>query len=83
MQVSIRFAEPYWRSVGQRNLAVDLPDGARLADLLALLCQQHPALSQELDEARPLFILNDEEAEQDMLLEEGSHVHLIWPLAGG
>jgi len=83
MQVQVRLAEPFWRAVGQRNLTVDLVADGRVADLIALLCELYPDLTQELAEAPPHIFVGDEEAESDTPLSENCQVHLVWAVAGG
>ncbi|MFQ5433879.1 MAG: MoaD/ThiS family protein [Anaerolineae bacterium] len=83
MLVHVRLAEPFWRAVGERRIAVELVDGARVGDLLDQLCARYPALSRELEEAAPLIFVGEKEAEAGTILTEGSHVHLVWPIAGG
>jgi molybdopterin converting factor small subunit len=83
MRVPVRLAEPFWRAVGQREIELTLPDGARVADLLAHLCQRHPALKAELVEAPPVIFIGEEEADENSDLREGCRVHIVWPVAGG
>ena len=83
IHIHVRLGEPFWRAVGQRELTVDLKAGARVTDLLARLCQQHPALERELAEAAPHIFIGEEEAQNDTLLTDGSWIYLVWPIAGG
>lgn len=83
MRVSVRFGEPYWRSAGQRELDMEVEEGARLAKLMALLQRRYPALERDLAEAAPIVFLNDVQAGPEARLENGSRVRLIWPAAGG
>ena len=53
MQIHIRLAEPFWRPVGKRNLTLSITEGSRVSDLLAVLRQDYPALSAELDQSPP------------------------------
>jgi molybdopterin converting factor small subunit len=83
MQVIIHLGEPYWRITGGRVVNMELDESAVLADLIALLRQRWPALAHDLDEASPMFFVNDTQADLDTRLESGSHVHILWPMAGG
>ncbi len=83
MKVHVRLAEPFWRVVGQRNLDIELEDGAQVADLLTALKGRYPLLEQEFDEAPPTIFVNEEEMDANTLLPDDSHVHFVWPIAGG
>ena len=83
MNIHVRLAEPFWRVVGQRNLDVELTAGSRMADLLAALLAQYPALAQEFADAPPLLFVGEDEADEETALADGRHVHLVWPIAGG
>lgn len=83
MHISVHFGEPYWRSTGQRELHVEIEEGARLANLMALLRVRHPALDSDLAETVPMVFVDEVEVGPEARLEDGSRVHLVWPLAGG
>jgi hypothetical protein len=83
LQIHIRLAEPFWRSVGIRNLSLKIADGSRVSDLLALLRKDYPALSVELDQSPPHIFIEDMEADAASFLTEGGHLHIVWPVAGG
>lgn len=83
MQISIRLGEPFWRVVGRRNLEWTLAPGATLAELLDQLCREFPGLAQELREAPPHLFVGEDEASPAAILTEGSHVSLLWAVAGG
>ncbi|MCK6568635.1 MAG: hypothetical protein DCC59_16575 [Chloroflexi bacterium] len=83
MNVHIRLAEPFWRSVGLRDLDLTLEPASRVDDLLVALRERYPRLSLEFDQAPPHVFIGDEEAEADSILEDGARVHLVWPVAGG
>lgn len=48
MQVAWVLGEPFWRVAGVRQLTVDLPEGATVADALRFLEDQHPLLGRLL-----------------------------------
>lgn len=83
MQVTVRLAEPFWRAVGQRDLALDLESDARVSDLLAVLRNRYPALGRELAETRASIFVGEAEVGLEVVLNPGDHVHLVWPVAGG
>jgi molybdopterin converting factor small subunit len=83
MKVNLRLGEPFWRAVGERNLAVELPDGATVGDLLALLAGRYPALAAEMEEAAPQVVVGDEVACTAVTLANDAAVYLLWPIAGG
>lgn len=83
MRVQVRLAEPFWRSVGKRDLQVELDKHATLGNLLSLLHQQYPALSTEMEAETYHIFINDTENGLDALLQEGDRVHIVWPIAGG
>jgi molybdopterin converting factor small subunit len=83
MQIHVRFAEPFWRVVGQRNITLEIVEGARVGDLMTLLIQQYPALEHEFEKADAIVFVGDEGASPETTLSDGVLVHLIWPVAGG
>ena len=83
MDVTVRLAEPFWRPVGQRELNLNLVDGARVSDLLLRLREAYPGLAAEMDQAAPHVFVDDVEADSASFLTEGARVHLVWPVAGG
>lgn len=89
MIVFVRLGEPFWRVVGERNLAVELPDGASVADLLAWLKRRYPALVGEMEEAPPQLMVDDDAVAGDdharmaVPLVDGASIYLLWPIAGG
>ena len=46
MRIHVRLAEPFWRTVGQRDLELELEDSAAISDLLAVLQGRFPALAE-------------------------------------
>jgi molybdopterin converting factor small subunit len=84
MNIQVRFAEPFWRQVGQRDIKVELvQDSNTIGDLLALLCQQYPALADEMENAPPLIFIGEEEVDTKTQLADKDQVHFVWPVAGG
>ena len=83
MQIHIRFAEPFWRAVGLREIEMDINPASRADDLLAALREQYPTLGMEFDQTPPHIFIGEVEASRDTLLTDGARVHLVWPIAGG
>jgi len=83
MLIYVRLAEPYWRTVGQRDLELELDDQARISDLLDLLTKRYPVLQQELVQAPPHLFIGDQEVSKQSPLKEGDRLYVVWPIAGG
>ena len=85
MKITVRLGEPFWRTVGQRNIELTLDNGATVADALASLRRAHPALADELnsDEAEPALFMEDEIAKPELPLTDGAKLYLVWPVSGG
>ena len=85
MKVIVRLGEPFWRTVGAREVEVDLNDDATVADALNALGQRYPALAAELDgaEAQPALFVNDDEARSDSRVFDGATIFILWPVSGG
>lgn len=83
MKVEVRLAEPFWRSVGQRDLQLELGKNANLGDLLDILQKKYPALNAEMEEETYHLFINDTENGLNASLQEGDRVHIVWPIAGG
>ena len=83
MIIHIRLSEPYWRTVGQRKLDLELEDGQSVNDLLNALCGRNEGLAQEMEEAPPVIFVDEVEASMETELSHDSHVHMVWPIAGG
>ena len=60
----------------QRRMALELPGGSRLADVLE-------RLEIEPDPEHLLLVINGRWAELDQLLSEGDQVHIIPAISGG
>lgn len=83
MIVKLRLSEPYWRTVGQRELELNMDPGNRVGDLLALLSKQYKGLEKEMEEAPPVIFVEEVEAGLETELADGAQVHMVWPIAGG
>jgi molybdopterin synthase catalytic subunit len=81
MQVTVRLFGSLREAAGAKELAVRLPDGARLGDLAALLAREHAAFASMEPKLRAA--VNHELAERDQPLAEGDEVAFLPPVAGG
>lgn len=85
MKITVRLGEPFWRTVGKRNVELTLDNGATVADAIASLKQIHPALADELSsgEGEAALFLEDVVAQPESQLRDGSKLYLVWPVSGG
>lgn len=83
VKISVRFAEPFWRAVGFREIEMIMKPASRADELLAALRKQYPILGIEFDQTPPHVFIGDVEAPGDTLLTDGAQIHLVWPIAGG
>jgi molybdopterin synthase catalytic subunit len=81
MQVTVKWFGPLREATGSKELGVELPEGARLGDLAALLARQHAAFAAMAPRLRAA--LNHEVAEADARLADGDEVAFLPPVAGG
>ena len=45
-QITVKFGQPLFRTIGQRRVLIDLPDGSTASDLLTLLARRYPGFEQ-------------------------------------
>ncbi len=85
MKVIAHLGEPYWRAINTRAVEMQLPDHATVAMMLSALFEQYPSLAPDLrdGEVRPAILVDDDEAQPDMMLHDGLHLHIVWPVSGG
>lgn len=83
VQIHIRFAEPFWRAVGLREVQMTMNPASSVDDLMVVLREQYPSLGIEFDQTPPHIFIGDVEVTRDSLLTDGARVHLVWPIAGG
>jgi molybdopterin synthase catalytic subunit len=81
MKVSVHLFASLHELTGTRNLAVELPEGATLADLGNRLSQQFPGLSPHLQTLA--CAVEDEYVPWGHSLRDGDEVALIPPVSGG
>ena len=81
MQISTRFYSYYKDLVGVDELALDLPDGSTLGDLLEAVFEKHPKL-REMRQST-LKAVGVEYQKEDYVLRKGDQVSLFPPVQGG
>ncbi len=81
MRVTVKLFGLVREAVGAKELHVELPEGATLTDLRALLAREH-AVFEELG-ARVAAALNLEMAASDAALADGDEVAFLPPVSGG
>jgi molybdopterin converting factor small subunit len=91
MRVTVKLGEPLRSAVGERKVALELPEGATVADLLSSLADtyprfQHEFYGREIDFPFALF-LNDYQIKLDGVEKtpgsEGDTLFIFLPVAGG
>ena len=83
MNIHVRLAEPFWRSVGQRELDLTLPPASNVDALLILLRERYPRLSLDFDQCPPNIFIDEEEADAHTPLQDGARAHFVYPVVGG
>jgi sulfur-carrier protein len=81
MKVSVHFFARARELAGTATASVDVPDGATLADLRQQLAIRYPALAGLL--ARAALAVNNEFADDSLVLWEAAEVALLPPVSGG
>lgn len=81
MQVQVLYFASLRDRAGVRQEAIELDDGATLADLKAIVADRHQALQPAIGSA--VGSINREFAEPDQTLADGDEVGLFPPVSGG
>lgn len=81
MRIQVLLFAIYRDLAGTGELAVDVPEGATVRDLLGTLRARGDALSRLPPE--PAVAVNRDYADVDMPLRDGDDVALLPPVAGG
>ena len=81
MNISVTLHSYFKDLTGVKQTRVELSEGATLADLLALLYQQHPRLAEM--ERSSLIAVGLEYQSRDYRLRPGDRVALFPPVQGG
>ena len=81
MDVIVRFFALYRERAGSSATALELPEGATVADLIAEVRRQFPMLAPP--QVKIVVAVNADYAEADVVLRPGDDVCLIPPVSGG
>lgn len=81
MNVTVRFFASLRDTTGTRQCALELPEGARLAELVAHLLVDYPALDGHQESWH--FAVNQTHVDLDAVLKPGDRVAIFPYVAGG
>lgn len=81
MMLKVLYFSTLRRVTNTREETIELPDGARIGDLLAVLRERHPPIQQYLPSL--LIAKNQEYAANGETLQDGDEVALMPPVSGG
>lgn len=81
IQVRLLFFARAREIAGCDALELELPDGARLTDVVDRLCDQHPAIRNYVGHCR--WSINEEFAPLEAPVPTGAEIALIPPVSGG
>jgi len=89
MKIRVRLLKPLSDAVDAPEMHVAVPEGASLRHLIDHLCEQHPALAQNICVAGGAIVdslamfVNGRPADAGTSLAEGDEVTLLFPAGGG
>jgi molybdopterin converting factor subunit 1 len=81
MRVRVRLFASLREAVGQEQLELELPDGARIENAWAALTERHPALGPR--RVSLMAAVNRRYADFDAALSNGDELVFIPPVSGG
>ena len=81
MRITVKLFGSVRESLGEKELALELADGARVAELRELLAERHPVFEQL--GPRVAVSVNLEVADLEQRLSDGDEVAFLPPVAGG
>ncbi len=81
MKVTVLFFAQVRERAGRARAELSLPEGSRLADALAVLAREHPALESLWPHLA--VAVNGRLARPDTSLVEGAELALLPPVSGG
>jgi molybdopterin synthase sulfur carrier subunit len=81
VKITVKLFAAYQDAYGVPELAMQFPEGAKVAEVRDRLMTERPELQQWRDLTR--FGINLQFVEPDTLLEDGDEVVLIPPVSGG
>lgn len=80
MRIEIRLGAALAQRAGGARLALEVPEGASVADALAELSASRPTLG---DLGSVLTVVRGHHASRDDVLQSGDELSLLMPAAGG
>lgn len=89
MRIKVRLLKPLSDAVEAPEMEVAVPEGASVRHLLEHLCEQHPALAQNICvggvmvDSLAIFVNGRPVADLVTSLGEGDEVLLLFPAGGG
>jgi molybdopterin converting factor subunit 1 len=81
MELNVRLFALYRERAGSNKIAIDIPEGATVADLTDEVRRQLPNLAPP--EVTIVVAVNADYASHDVVLQSGDDVCLIPPVSGG
>ncbi len=81
MRVKVLFFAGLAAQVGAKELLVDIPEGARVSDLVDVLARDYPAVA--VGRGKLAYAVNLEYRKAQEVLSQGDEVALIAPVSGG
>ena len=81
MEIVVRFFALYRDRAGRNSVALQLPGGATVADMIAEVRSQFPSLAPP--HVKIVTAVNADYAEPEIVLRPGDDVCLIPPVSGG
>jgi sulfur carrier protein ThiS len=93
MEIQVSMGDPLWKSVGRRQISLELSDDASVADALAVLRSSYPEFAAALEAGATrlgipfnCFVnrrwVKDSDLEQHKL-KEGDTLYILAPIVGG
>ena len=93
MVVEVRLGDPLWKAVGERQIRLELADGAAVSDALAHLQAAYPQFGAALEAGGTRlgvpfhFFVNRKLVKEGELaqykLKSGDRLHILAPIVGG
>lgn len=81
MEITVRFFALYRERAGCSSSVLEIPEGATVADMAAVVREGFPALAPP--QVKIVVAVNADYAEYDTVLRQGDDVCLIPPVSGG
>lgn len=93
MQIEVKMGDPLWKAVGQRQISLELADGASVANALAHLRAAYPDFGSALEAGGTRLgvpfhffvnrkLVRDRDLDQHKL-KAGDTLYILAPIVGG